>query len=168
VVYGLHLVILAAVGLLSLQGIEELRTTPGLVAMYFSYAALWGLFAISTMNVTMGVLTNLTSLEPLLDYITGGIPEEPPWQLASDPEPGMWPTAGALKFQDLHLRYRPELPKALDGFELEVAGGEKLGVVGLTGAGRVPSQQCFSDLWIVRKVRFSSMAAVSTRSVFIG
>ena len=35
---------------LTIQNMDWLRRSPGLIAMYFSYAALWGIFAAATMG----------------------------------------------------------------------------------------------------------------------
>lgn len=131
-----HLFVLAATALLTFWAADTLRSSPGLIGMYFSYAALWGLFATSTTSVLIGLLTNLTSLERLLEYKLGELPQEPPWHQPSDPAPTAWPCAGSIRFEDVALRYRAGLPRALDGFSLEIAGGEKLGIVGRTGAGK--------------------------------
>jgi ABC-type multidrug transport system fused ATPase/permease subunit len=47
-----------------------------------------------------------------------------------------WPDTGSLHFKNVHLRYRPNLPLALNHFNLSVKGGERLGIVGRTGAGK--------------------------------
>jgi ABC-type cobalamin/Fe3+-siderophores transport system ATPase subunit len=36
----------------------------------------------------------------------------------------------------VHLRYRPELPLVLKGLSFEIKPGEKVGVIGRTGAGK--------------------------------
>jgi len=41
-----------------------------------------------------------------------------------------------VHFDKVTFRYREELPVALNNFNLSIAGGEKLGVVGRTGAGK--------------------------------
>ena len=38
--------------------------------------------------------------------------------------------------KDVVLRYRPELPPVLKGLSMSVQGGEKIGIVGRTGAGK--------------------------------
>ena len=81
----------------------------------------------------------LPAVERVFEYLPGsGVPGErarsTPYDeklLASD-----WPAAGAIEFRDVRLRYADGLPLALAGLELSVAGGEKLGVVGRTGAGK--------------------------------
>jgi ATP-binding cassette subfamily C (CFTR/MRP) protein 1 len=52
------------------------------------------------------------------------------------PPKGEWPSAGAIAIRDLRMRYREGLPLVLDGVSLDIRGGEKVGVVGRTGAGK--------------------------------
>jgi ATP-binding cassette subfamily C (CFTR/MRP) protein 1 len=50
--------------------------------------------------------------------------------------PPSWPSAGSIKFNDVQLAYRPELPLVLKGINFEVRPREKIGIVGRTGAGK--------------------------------
>ncbi|KAG3168007.1 Canalicular multispecific organic anion transporter 2 [Phytophthora cactorum] len=47
-----------------------------------------------------------------------------------------WPWRGAVRFEGLCLRYRPELPLVLKGVDMDVTAGEKVGICGRTGAGK--------------------------------
>ncbi|KAG0043171.1 hypothetical protein BGZ83_011761 [Gryganskiella cystojenkinii] len=47
-----------------------------------------------------------------------------------------WPSEGAISIKNLEMRYRPDLPTVLHDLSLEIKGGEKIGVVGRTGAGK--------------------------------
>ena len=47
-----------------------------------------------------------------------------------------WPVPGVLTIKDLRLRYRPGLPLALRGVNVTIQAGERIGVVGRTGAGK--------------------------------
>jgi len=46
-----------------------------------------------------------------------------------DPPSG-WPTAGAIAFEDVRMRYRPGLPEVLRGLSFSVAAGHKIGIAG--------------------------------------
>lgn len=47
-----------------------------------------------------------------------------------------WPEKGALRFADVQMRYRPGLPLVLKGLSLDIKPGERIGIVGRTGAGK--------------------------------
>lgn len=50
--------------------------------------------------------------------------------------PADWPFKGKIEFIDYTLQYRPELPAALLNINVCFNPGEKIGVVGRTGAGK--------------------------------
>lgn len=52
----------------------------------------------------------------------------------NDPED--WPSNGQIAFEDVELRYRPDLPTVLKGLNFAVRSGEKVGIIGRTGAGK--------------------------------
>ncbi len=41
-----------------------------------------------------------------------------------------------MTFKDVQLRYRPELPLVLRGMSFDIKAGEKVGIIGRTGAGK--------------------------------
>ncbi|KAJ6788704.1 hypothetical protein PWT90_02426 [Aphanocladium album] len=47
-----------------------------------------------------------------------------------------WPEKGEIKFENVEMRYRAGLPLVLKGLDMHVQGGERIGVVGRTGAGK--------------------------------
>lgn len=47
-----------------------------------------------------------------------------------------WPEKGEIKFENVEMRYRPNLPLVLKGLSMHIRGGERVGVVGRTGAGK--------------------------------
>lgn len=47
-----------------------------------------------------------------------------------------WPERGGLEFKNVSLRYREGTETVLDGLSFKVGPGEKVGIVGRTGAGK--------------------------------
>uniref|UniRef100_A0A673J0G8 Multidrug resistance-associated protein 7-like n=1 Tax=Sinocyclocheilus rhinocerous TaxID=307959 RepID=A0A673J0G8_9TELE len=102
---------------------------PGLVGLSLSYA-------LSITNLLSGLIFSfaqtemqLVSIERTEEYSTN-IPQEPQQVLNS------WPEKGRVEFVGAVLAYRPGLPNALDGVNLEVLPGERVGIVGRTGSGK--------------------------------
>lgn len=62
--------------------------------------------------------------------------EQEPAHEIPEKKPSDWPSKGAIELQDVVLSYRPELPAILKGMSMSIAGGEKIGIVGRTGAGK--------------------------------
>eukprot|EP00405_Crypthecodinium_cohnii_P035475 CAMPEP_0206533788 /NCGR_PEP_ID=MMETSP0325_2-20121206/5166_1 /ASSEMBLY_ACC=CAM_ASM_000347 /TAXON_ID=2866 /ORGANISM="Crypthecodinium cohnii, Strain Seligo" /LENGTH=1203 /DNA_ID=CAMNT_0054030483 /DNA_START=114 /DNA_END=3726 /DNA_ORIENTATION=- len=54
----------------------------------------------------------------------------------SNTPPPDWPQAGVLEVKHLEVRYRPGLPLVLKGLTFTTEAGERVGVVGRTGAGK--------------------------------
>lgn len=75
----------------------------------------------------------MISTERVFDY-GNNIEQEAP--VHTVPLPEEWPSRGEIIFRNVHMRYRPQLPLALKGFNLHVQPGERIGVVGRTGAGK--------------------------------
>ncbi|MCJ1386173.1 hypothetical protein MMC17_009299 [Xylographa soralifera] len=75
----------------------------------------------------------MVSTERLHHYGTE-LDEEPPLHLRKIPE--SWPHKGEIVFNDVHMRYRNGLPLVLQGLNMAVKGGERIGIVGRTGAGK--------------------------------
>ncbi|KAH0363074.1 P-loop containing nucleoside triphosphate hydrolase protein, partial [Aureobasidium melanogenum] len=47
-----------------------------------------------------------------------------------------WPERGEIVFDDVHMRYRKGLPDVLHGLNILIRPGERMGIVGRTGAGK--------------------------------
>lgn len=78
--------------------------------------------------------TNIVSVERIKEY--GEIPHEAPWELPNKAPPITWPDDGVVVFKDYGLRYRPGLDLVLKNINVSIKSGEKVGIVGRTGAGK--------------------------------
>ena len=78
---------------------------------------------------------DMNSVERILHY-SENIEQEPPHYIPERKPQAPWPADGHVEFRNVVLRYRPELPDVLRGFTMDVAPGEKIGIVGRTGAGK--------------------------------
>ncbi|KAG6035349.1 hypothetical protein E4U41_006116, partial [Claviceps citrina] len=47
-----------------------------------------------------------------------------------------WPERGEIVFDNVQMRYREKLPLVLQGLSMHIRGGERVGIVGRTGAGK--------------------------------
>lgn len=69
-----------------------------------------------------------------LQYYGTSLEEEAPLHTV-DVRPS-WPEKGEIIFNNVEMRYRENLPLVLKGLSMHVKGGERIGVVGRTGAGK--------------------------------
>lgn len=97
-------------------------------AISFSESALWIVRLYSNMEM------NMNSVERLQEYLE--IEEEPPAEIPETAPRASWPEHGAIKVDNVSLRYSPELPRVIKNVTFEVEPTNKVGIVGRTGAGK--------------------------------
>jgi ATP-binding cassette, subfamily C (CFTR/MRP), member 1 len=56
--------------------------------------------------------------------------------------PVVWPNSGTVEFREVVMRYRSNLDPVLKGVSFTARGGEKIGIVGRTGAGKSSIMLC--------------------------
>eukprot|EP00043_Microstomoeca_roanoka_P013524 m.132473 g.132473 ORF g.132473 m.132473 type:complete len:1343 (+) comp15778_c0_seq5:123-4151(+) len=126
----------------------------GFAALAITYALrLTGVLQWATLQ-SANVETQMTSVERIIEY-TKMQPEEPVADGQSEHSthgsrhstasttsstplhlPEDWPNAGCIIFQNVSMRYAPELPPALKDLSCVIPAGSKVGIVGRTGAGK--------------------------------
>ena len=80
------------------------------------------------------VETEVVSVERMKEF--SELMPEPPLVIHDARPPPGWPHAGAIVMNAVTMRYRPDLPLVLTGLTCSIRGGEKIGIVGRTGAGK--------------------------------
>ncbi|KAJ3394353.1 Canalicular multispecific organic anion transporter 1, partial [Chytriomyces hyalinus] len=77
------------------------------------------------------VEVQLNAVERLVEYLELPIEEQ-----GGSAAPDAWPSNGEIEFRNVQMRYQPNLPLVLQGVNVDIKGGEKVGVVGRTGSGK--------------------------------
>jgi ATP-binding cassette subfamily C (CFTR/MRP) protein 1 len=77
----------------------------------------------------------MNGVERMRAYL--GIATEAPAVIPGSRPPKAWPSAGEISVEGLVVRYRSDLPPVLQGLSFSVGAGEKVGIAGRTGCGKV-------------------------------
>lgn len=97
-------------------------------AVMFTENVLW-LVRLYSMNEQ-----NMNSVERVKEYIEV---EQEAKAIIDEARPaGNWPSQGAIQFMNYTTRYRPDLEPVLKDLTFSVQPGERVGIVGRTGAGK--------------------------------
>ncbi|EEY21461.1 canalicular multispecific organic anion transporter 1 [Verticillium alfalfae VaMs.102] len=113
-----------------------LVVSPSITGLILSYSlSLVGIIQI-TVRYFADVDNSMSSTERLHQYTSSLAHEASLEEDASLRLRSSWPESGEIVFESVQMRYRPELPLVLDKFTLTIRGGERIGIVGRTGAGK--------------------------------
>ncbi|NWQ58725.1 MRP3 protein, partial [Neopipo cinnamomea] len=112
----------------------------GLVGLSVSYALQVTLSLNWMVRMTSELETNIVAVERIKEY--SETETEAPWIIEGKTPPEDWPSKGELEFVNYSVRYRKGLDLVLKGINLQVHGGEKIGIVGRTGAGKSSMTLC--------------------------
>eukprot|EP00486_Rosalina_sp_Unknown_P006558 CAMPEP_0201569972 /NCGR_PEP_ID=MMETSP0190_2-20130828/11975_1 /ASSEMBLY_ACC=CAM_ASM_000263 /TAXON_ID=37353 /ORGANISM="Rosalina sp." /LENGTH=1205 /DNA_ID=CAMNT_0047992963 /DNA_START=715 /DNA_END=4335 /DNA_ORIENTATION=- len=109
-------------------------------------AGLVGVALSTVMSVTQGLNwfvrqkaqleQDIVSVERIEQYSNDETPQEKPYIIQNNRPPKQWPSKGEITFNNVWMRYREGLEYVLKGLSFDVAPGEKVGVIGRTGAGK--------------------------------
>ncbi|XP_075530342.1 multidrug resistance-associated protein 1-like isoform X3 [Dermacentor variabilis] len=127
---GYVIVLIAA--LLAVNSRDTL--SPGMAGLSVSYSLTVTLTMNMLVRCTSDTETNLVSVERCLEYTK--VVQEAPWENPYfKPDPS-WPVTGEVAFENYSTRYRADLDLVLKGITCDIKPGEKVGIVGRTGAGK--------------------------------
>ncbi|KAM5130614.1 multidrug resistance-associated protein 1 isoform 1-T1 [Callospermophilus lateralis] len=106
----------------------------GLVGLSVSYSLQITAYLNWLVRMSSEMETNIVAVERLKEY--SETEKEAPWQVPETAPPSNWPQVGRVEFRDYGLRYREDLDLVLKHINVTIEGGEKVGIVGRTGAGK--------------------------------
>lgn len=117
---------------------------PGLVGLSVSYALQVTMSLNWMVRMSSDLENNIVAVERVKEY--SETKTEAPWEVEDKKPPPDWPTHGNVEFHDYSVRYREGLDLVLKQLTLSVRGGEKIGIVGRTGAGKSSMTLCLFRL----------------------
>ncbi|XP_009304647.1 ATP-binding cassette sub-family C member 3 isoform X2 [Danio rerio] len=120
------------------------KLSPGLVGLSVSYALQVTMSLNWMVRMTSDLESNIVAVERVKEY--SETQTEAPWEVLEKKPPPDWPPLGNVEFVDYSVRYREGLDLVLKNISLKVRGGEKIGIVGRTGAGKSSMTLCLFRL----------------------
>jgi ATP-binding cassette, subfamily C (CFTR/MRP), member 1 len=112
---------------------DRFNVNPSIAGLVLSYILAIVQMIQFTVRQLAEVENNMNATERL-HYYGSQLDQEAPLKLHDVPE--SWPSSGEISFNNVEMRYRAELPLVLRGLDMQVRGGERIGIVGRTGAGK--------------------------------
>ncbi|KAM7151629.1 multidrug resistance-associated protein 1 isoform 3-T3 [Macrochelys suwanniensis] len=108
--------------------------SPGLVGLSVSYSLQVTTYLNWLVRMSSELETNIVAVERVKEY--SEMEKEAPWCIEKTAPPNNWPHEGKVEFRGYGLRYREDLDLVLKNINVTINGGEKVGIVGRTGAGK--------------------------------
>lgn len=112
---------------------SRFNVNPSIAGLVLSYILSIVQMIQFTVRQLAEVENNMNATERVHYYGTQ-LDEEAPLKLKEVPE--SWPQSGAISFENVEMKYRADLPLVLQGLDMNIKGGERIGIVGRTGAGK--------------------------------
>ncbi|KAF0708936.1 hypothetical protein As57867_006140, partial [Aphanomyces stellatus] len=109
----------------------------GIIGLVITYGLNIPANLANLVNMWAQLETALIAPERLHEY--SNVPHEGERETKPEVQEAMgsaWPTQGRVEFDKVSFRYKPDDPLVLKNVSFSIQGGEKIGVVGRTGAGK--------------------------------
>ncbi|XP_048817765.1 multidrug resistance-associated protein 1 isoform X3 [Lagopus muta] len=110
------------------------KLSPGLVGLSVSYSLQITAYLNWLVRMTSDLETNIVAVERVKEYAE--MEKEAEWSIEEAAPANTWPEEGKVEFRGFGLRYREDLDLVLKNINITINGGEKIGIVGRTGAGK--------------------------------
>lgn len=112
---------------------SRFNVSPSISGLVLSYILAIAQMLQFTVRQLAEVENNMNATERVHYYGTELEEEAPLHRVEVD---ASWPEKGHIVFDHTQMRYRDGLPLVLKGLTMDVRGGERIGIVGRTGAGK--------------------------------
>uniref|UniRef100_A0A8U7P8D9 Multidrug resistance-associated protein 1 n=1 Tax=Corvus moneduloides TaxID=1196302 RepID=A0A8U7P8D9_CORMO len=109
------------------------KLSAGLVGLSVSYS-LQVTYLNWLVRMSSELETNIVAVERVKEYAE--MEKEAEWSIEQTAPASSWPEEGKVEFRGYGLRYREDLDLVLKNINVTINGGEKIGIVGRTGAGK--------------------------------
>lgn len=115
---------------------------PGIAGLVLTYATTFTENMLWFIQIYAIIQRSLTSVERIVEYTTIEQETEDPKASSATmsshylDQPETWPTQGHVRFEGLTARYAPRLDPVLKSVSFEAKPGERIAIVGRTGAGK--------------------------------
>ncbi|OQR74348.1 multidrug resistance-associated protein 1-like [Tropilaelaps mercedesae] len=113
---------------------NEMQGHSGNVGMILTYSLMITMMLNGIVRSNSHIESCLVSVERIVEYIN--LPSEAEWRIQGVEPPWDWPAYGEIVFEEYSTRYREGLDLVLRNISATVNAGEKVGIVGRTGAGK--------------------------------
>lgn len=110
------------------------KLSPGLIGLSVSYSLQITAYLNWLVRMTSDLETNIVAVERVKEYAE--MEKEAEWSIEETAPASTWPQEGKVEFRGFGLRYREDLDLVLKNINITINGGEKVGIVGRTGAGK--------------------------------
>ncbi|XP_074696426.1 multidrug resistance-associated protein 1 isoform X6 [Strix aluco] len=110
------------------------KLSAGLVGLSVSYSLQITAYLNWLVRMSSELETNIVAVERVKEYAE--MEKEAEWSIEQTAPASTWPTEGKVEFRGYGLRYREDLDLVLKNINVTINGGEKIGIVGRTGAGK--------------------------------
>ncbi|PGH12895.1 hypothetical protein AJ79_03995 [Helicocarpus griseus UAMH5409] len=112
---------------------SRFNVSPSISGLVLSYIVAIAQMLQFTIRCLADVENSMNATERVHHYGTE-LDEEAPLHLIE--LDSQWPQTGSISFSNVQMRYREGLPLVLQGLSMDIRGGERIGIVGRTGAGK--------------------------------
>ncbi|KAJ4488293.1 ABC transporter type 1, transmembrane domain-containing protein [Lentinula aciculospora] len=102
-------------------------------ALSFTMSVYWSCRFWTTLEL------DLNSVERIVEYLD--LPQEPPVIIESNRPPAYWPSSSQnqtlVSVENLSVKYAPDLPAVIQDVSFSLRAGERIGLLGRTGRGKI-------------------------------